>query len=109
MTSTNPMRPAPKPKMPFTVCCVVGSRADASEYEEVVAVHQFCTENNIGYTCREFDSGRYEEDAVHIKTLPAFYIRDRRSIVQNTLYAESDPLRLLRQEIVRVRMEAEDA
>ena len=99
----------PKSKMPFTVCCVVGSVADASDYEEVVAIYKFCAENNIGYTCRAFDSGRYEEDALHIKTLPAFYIYDRKRVVQEAFYAESDPIRRIRQEIVLHSAATEEA
>ena len=98
----------PKPKMPFTVCCVVGSVADAADYEEVVAVHKFCSENNITYTCRAFDSARYEEDALHIQTLPAFYIYDRKRVTGGAFYAESDPLRRIREEIVRVRIAEEE-
>jgi hypothetical protein len=85
----------------------VGSKADAAEYEEVVAVHKFCTENSIDYTCREFDSSRYEEDATQIKTLPAFYIYDRKRVVRDTFYAESDPLRRIRGEIMRAHDEVE--
>jgi hypothetical protein len=98
-----------KLKMPFTVCCVVGSNADASEYEEVVAIHQFCSENGVDYSCREFDSARYEEDAIHIKTLPAFYIYDRKRVVQDTVYAESNPLRRIRQEILLYHAATEEA
>jgi hypothetical protein len=114
-SSSNPMRSVQlvtnpnNSKMPFTVCCVVGSKAEATEFEEVVAVHKFCVETGIDYTCREFDSGRYEEDATQIQKLPSFYIYDRRQVVQDTFYAETDPVRRIREEIMRVRMRNEEA
>jgi hypothetical protein len=89
--------------MPFTICCVVGSMSDAQELEEVVIVHSFCAENGVRFQCREFNSARYEEDAVAIQTLPAFHVYDKRRIRQTTFYTHDDPLHQIRVEILRAQ------
>jgi hypothetical protein len=94
---------------PFTICCVVGSMGDAHDLEEVVVVRSFCAENGVRFQCREFDSARYEDDAVAIQTLPAFHVYDKKRVRQSTFYAHDDPLRRIREEILRSKAAEEAA
>jgi hypothetical protein len=93
--------------MPFTVCCVAAEDVDG--YEEVAVIRKFCGENGIAFTVRAFDSSRYEEDALYIQKLPAFYIYERKRIRGGAFYAENDPLRRIREEILRVRTAEQEA
>jgi hypothetical protein len=94
---------------PFTVCCVLEAMEDVNAYEEVVAVRDFCEKNRIRCTCRPFDSSRYEEDAVFITKLPAFFVYTKSRVTRTAFYADDNPLRILREEIVRVRCKQEEA
>jgi hypothetical protein len=108
----NPMRsvvPTQTISKPFSICCVVGSMDDAHDLEEVVVVRSFCAENGVRFQCREFDSARYEDDAIAIQTLPAFHLYDKRRSRQSTFYVQDDPLRRIREEILRCKAAEEAA
>ena len=61
-----------KSYLPFTICCVVGSKEDEKEIEELFQIKKFCDDNNVKFTSREFDAQAYEEDCLYIKTLDMF-------------------------------------
>ena len=97
-----------KSYLPFTICCVVGSKEDEKEIEELFQIKKFCDDNNVKFTSREFDAQAYEEDCLYIKTLPSFHIYDKKKITQGIFTLTEEPIEKIKVFISKYKMITEE-
>lgn len=71
-------------------------------------VKKFCSENNIVFSAREYNSYAYKEDRDYVEKLPAFHLFTRKnSDYISTFYANDNPIQKIQSEIVKIKEENE--
>ena len=72
----NETRDAPTPApfhYPFIVTCVVPFVDELDRHPSFHVVKKFCEENDVQFSCRDYNHIRYEEDCDYISRMPAFH------------------------------------
>jgi hypothetical protein len=89
--------------MNLRVCYVYGAQR---RHELLPAIRQFCDDNRILLTAREYDPDHWEEDASQIARLPAFHVYYRDGW-DDTFYPESNYIGILRRHMKQAKKEFE--
>jgi hypothetical protein len=93
------------PVMDFQVTLILGS----DEYADIyIKVKEICEVRAIKFSTREFDSAKYEHDAIMISSLPCFYISKRKSSQPYSLFYPDKVLEGIKTEFLRCKSEIEE-
>ena len=92
----------------FSVNMVVRDTDNITDIRAFTLVKNFCTENHVIFSAREYDSDRYNEDRDYIIKLPAYHMYGQRGKdYWATFYPNENPIQKIQDEIVRYRKEQE--
>jgi hypothetical protein len=89
--------------MNLRVCYIYGAQ---KRHELLPVIRQFCDDNHILLTAREYDPDHWEEDAFSIKNLPAFHVYYRDGW-DDTFYPESNYIGILKRHMAQAQKEFE--
>jgi hypothetical protein len=101
-----PVAPKENVRYPITVACVV---ADLSNYDNgiIQQVREHCSNQNIMFTTRVYNSSSYAVDRDVIERLPAFHIYTKGSYIK-TFYPVGRPLQHIN-EVIDAYIQRQDA
>lgn len=85
----------------FIVTCVVPYIEELSIHPSFRFVKQFCEENQVPFSTREYDSDRYKEDRDEISRMPAFHMYDKNGHSHfQTFFHDENPIQKIQTEII---------
>lgn len=91
--------------MNFQVTLILGGEEHA---EVCVKVKEFCEERAIKFSAREFNSTKYEHDAIMISSIPCFYVSKCKSSHPYSVLYPDTVLDGLKTEVLRCKSELEE-
>ncbi len=87
----------------FEVVCVIGGDDHA---EHIIGAKEICEARGIRFRSREFDSGKYEHDAIMITSVPYFYLHKKKSSYPYEAVKPEEIVEKIKMESLRCREEA---
>lgn len=77
-------------RYPFRVSCIYLDE-NHKDFDVIKEVRDYCYENNINFSAREYCVDKYEEDR-EIYRLPAFHMYNTKKYVDYTYYFDTNPI-----------------
>lgn len=84
----------------FSVSCIVETSENIESTATFRIVRQFCLQNKVPFSTREYDANRFEEDCDNIIRLPAYHIYAYRGTSYiKTVYPNQNVIQKIQNEI----------